>query len=162
MNYVPAELMRPAKLKDVVGPAIVLPEPGREDAFLVTGGERPYVCFIGGRYAGDGFLQEKASRWSGLAIEPVRFEVDPSSAFKPALIEQPLVALIRAGTEILIFFGSTDTHGFKDAMKVPVFGQLSVASADAEVGFRRWRAVVGEGANSIAVFTFEATKTANA
>lgn len=153
--------MRPVRLNEVIGPAIVLPEPGHEDAFLVTGGEHSHVCFIDGKYAGDGFLKEKAGRWTGLAIEQVRFEVETSSAFKPALIDQPLGALIRADTELFIIVGTKDVHGFEEATRVPILGQLPASSANCEVGYRQWRAVVGEGATSITVFTFQATRTAN-
>jgi len=161
MDYVPAHLLRPARLDEVTGPAIVLPEPGREDAFLVTGGEQPYVCFIGGRHTGDGFLKEKAARWSGLAIEGVAFEVDADSAFRPAVIDQPLGAVIRAGTELQVYVGTTEGHGFKEATPVTLLGDLSASTSPIEVGFKKWRAVVGEGTNRLIVFEFEATKTAN-
>ena len=161
MDYLPVHLLRPATLDQVTGPAIVLPEPGREDAFLVTGGERPYVCFIAGSYTGDGFLKEKAGSWSGVAIEDVNFQVDASSAFKPAVIDQPLGALIRVGAELQMFVGTTDRHGFKEAARVTLLADLPVSSDNVEVGFTRWRAVVGEGTSRVVVFSYEASKTAN-
>jgi len=161
MNYVPADLIRPVRLNEVAGPAIVLPEPGRDEAFLVTTGEQPYVCFINGTYVGDGFPMANAARWKGLAIEAVRFEVDQTSLFEPALIEQPLGALIRAGTDLSILIGIKDAHGFNDVTRVPVVCGLPASSADSEVGFRKWRAVAGDVSNPFVVFGFEATKTRN-
>ena len=161
MDYFPAHLLRPAKLNEVSGPAIVLPEPGRNDGFLVTGGDRPYICFIEGAYVGDGFLKEKAARWSGMAIEDVRFEVDPASAFRPALIDQPLGALIRSGKELQVLVGTKDRHGFSEATRATLLDDLVATSADREVGFTKWRAVHDDGPHRISVFTFEATKTAD-
>lgn len=162
MKYIPAEVIRPSNLKEVAGPAIVFAEPGRDDVFLVTGVDPRYACFIGGTYAGDGFRQDQAARWSGLAIEGVRFELDPSSAFKPAFVQQPLGALIRTGSELQIFVGTKDSHGFNDGICVPVVDQLPPSSSDTEIGFRKWRALIGEGPNMITVFDFEANRTADA
>ena len=162
MDYLPAKLLRPSKLDEVSGPAIVLPDPGREETFLVTGEERPYVCFLKGSHIGEGFLKEKAARWGGMAVEGVSFEVDLSSAFKPAVIDQPLGALIRAGTELIILVGTTDHHGFKEATRVTLLSGLPDTSANTEVGFKKWRAVIGEEPNRLVVLDYEAARTANA
>jgi hypothetical protein len=161
MNYLPARLVRPAKLSEVAGPAIVLPNPGREEAFLVTGGEQPYVCFVTGSYIGNGFPKEKAARWSGLAIEGVGFELDVTSAFRPAFIDQPLGALIRAKDELLMYVGTPSGHGFEEAIRVEVQTGFPSSSTEAEVGFTKWRATVGEGASRLVVFEFDAAKKAN-
>jgi hypothetical protein len=161
MDYLPARLLRPAKLSEVSGPAIVLPDPGRDDAFLVTGGDQPYVCFIEGNYVGDGFLKREAARWSGIAIEGVNFEVDRTSAFQPALIDQPLGALIRSGTELQVFVGAKERYGFREATRAALAADLPASSDNSEMGFTRWRAVIHDGLRQISVFTYEATKTAN-
>lgn len=160
MDYFPAELMRPVKLSEVIGPAIVLPEPGRDDAFLVTGGDQPYVCFIQGRYVGDGFRKEQASRWSGTAIEGVSFEVDSTSAFKPAFIDQPLGSLVRTGTELLVILGEKQ-NGLSEAIRATLLRDLPASSANSEIGFTKWRAILGNGPSRICVFKYEATRTAN-
>lgn len=89
------------------------------------------------------------------------FEVDRTSAFRPAVIDQPLGALIRCGIELQVYVGTKNGHGFSEATRATLVSDLAASSADTEVGFTRWRAVVDEGPHRITVYTYEATKTAS-
>jgi hypothetical protein len=128
---------------------------------LVTGAVPSFVCFLTGDHVGSGFEKTKARNWSGLAVEGIRFEVDLRSKFRPAYIEQPLGAIILGsqGLEVIISF--TGGRGFAEATRVALTEGSPGTAEDLEVGFTRWRAVIGQGVEAREIFKFESTKTAN-
>lgn len=161
VKYLPTKFVRPTRVSDARGPAIVMPFVDRNEAMLVTGGAPAHTCFISGAYNGHGFLKEKAARWDGLAVEGVEFEVDLSSQFRPSLISQPLGAIIRTNGGLEILMAMKDGHGFDEAHRVPLDDGNSPTPDPLEAGFSRWRAVICQGSERIDVFTFESTVTAN-
>ncbi|HEY0028727.1 MAG TPA: hypothetical protein VGC35_12730 [Allosphingosinicella sp.] len=162
MNYMRVESFRPARLPDVQGPAIVLPGlDTRASAFLVTEADPAIVCFITGDYVGSAFEKATAKNWSGLAVEGVRFEVDESSKFKPAYVDQPVGSIIRVSGGLEVIVMMKGLHGFDEAQRVALSDGLRSTADDMEVGFTRWRAMLGHGTDAQEIFKFEATKTAN-
>lgn len=161
MDYMPAALLRPTRVSDAQGPAVVLPFAQHSEAMLVTGGGPAHSCFLSGPYTGHGFLKEKAARWNGLAIEGVEFEVDLSSQFQPALIDQPLGAIIRTSGRLELIVAMKAGHGFDEAHRVALDEGAPPSADSLEAGFTRWRAVIRQGSDQIQVFAFEATATAS-
>ncbi|QAY78145.1 hypothetical protein [Sphingosinicella sp. BN140058] len=161
MAYIPIRLLRPSKVPDVKGPAIVFPLIGRDQGtMLVTGGEMPHVCFLEGTYVGEGFEQAKAGRWEGLALEHIEIEVDQTAQFRPALIRQPLGSIIRTGSSLEVIISIKDGHGFDTAARIPIEG-TAAEERELEVGFTKWRAVINEAAERRVIFTYTSEKTAD-
>jgi hypothetical protein len=162
MNYMPIEILSPVKLSDVQGPALVLPgNSARGEAFLVTGADPSFACFLTGDHVGSGFEKASARNWSGLAVEGIRFEVDAQSKFRPAYIDQPLGAIIRGSQGLELIISLAGGRGFAEATRVALTEGIPGTAEDLEVGFTRWRAVIGQGVEAREIFKFEATKTAN-
>jgi hypothetical protein len=110
---------------------------------------------------GSAFEKATAKNWSGLAVEGVRFEVDESSKFKPAYVDQPVGSIIRVSGGLEVIVMMKGLHGFDEAQRVALSDGLRSTADDMEVGFTRWRAMLGHGTDAQEIFKFEATKTAN-
>lgn len=154
--YLPLNAIRFARTSQVVGPAIVLASPNRAVTFLVTGGTDSMLIHLSGQAEGSGAPTARASL-EMIAIEGVSIEPDVTSAYRPALIEQPLGSLVLSdrGVEI-VFMG--DSHGFPTAYRHPLAVDLAGQQGSGEVGFTRWRATIPRDQDRRVIFEFEATK----
>ncbi|WP_156348859.1 hypothetical protein [Sphingomonas sp. Leaf230] len=141
--------------------AIVLQVGARKNSYLVTGASPSMVVRLDGDTEGSAFELANAGNVSGLSFEEILFEVDLDSSFQPAMVEQPLGALVMHDGGMYIIATTRSQHGFEDAALFPIGKATARPSGAAEVGFTKWRAVKVLGSERVEILKFEATKKAD-
>ena len=163
MTYLPASIYTVTDIRTVRTAAIGKTADDRGITYLITGGRDPMVVYLTGDRAGRGYSMKNAGSEPFLAVFDVEFEVDPSSAYRPAYVEQPAGALLLSdkstGINVLTGGGEGFDHLTEvylddplDGSKVPGVGRF---------GFTRWRAVKRVGSEVHEIVSFEATRKAD-
>lgn len=158
--YLPTGAIRPDRVSTAKGPAIVLPML-QSPAMLVTGGDPGLAFFLDGPHAGASMQLDNSGNFKGLIVEDVRFEVDLSSEFRPALVDQPIGAIVRTQRGLEIMVVQRNGHGFDDMIRVSLDGSPDGADRDIEVGYSRWKAFIGEGVGAREIYAFELARKGN-
>lgn len=128
---------------------------------LVTGGDHSIAFFLDGPHTGASMALENAGNFKGVIIEGIRFEVDLTSEFQPALVDQPIGGIIRTQRGLEIMALQRNGHGFEDVVRVSLDGSPNGADRDVEVGYSRWKAFVGDDATTREVFAYESVRKGN-
>lgn len=136
--------MRPAKLKDVGTPGILL-QVGKYGApFLVAGNKSdPVAVFLDGKYKFRSFKQLASENWDGLAIENVEFELDLESAIDLSGYNRIPGTIIRHGEQLSIAAIGDDAFG--RMIEIPLVEGLPSGAPEQRVAFFSWRAFVTVG-----------------
>lgn len=100
-------------------------------------------------------------RLNGYAVENLRFEVDQSSQFLPAFTEEPVGAIIVGPAGVRISTVYRDSHGFDEVRDFPLLGELLPGDQARDIGFSKWRAVIGEGQQRTVILEFESSTKGN-
>lgn len=142
MIHLPANLIRPANLRDVESPGVLL-KTGRYGAsFLVVGppgGET--AIFLDGDYRFQSFPLSKTENWSGLAVEGVQFELSIEDAYD--LVEFRLApgVMIRRETSLCIAV-APEGRFVRGLIEAPIQVDLPKGSDHSSLAFPSWRAFV--------------------
>jgi hypothetical protein len=145
----------------ISGLGIVLQVGARKNSYLITGASPSMVIRLDGDTEGTAFELANAGNASGLSFQEIVLEVDLDSSFQPAMVEQPLGALVMHDGGMYIIATTRSQHGFEDAALYPISNATARPSGAPEVGFTKWRAVQELGGERIEIFKFEATKKAD-
>lgn len=141
MTRLPAAFVRPAKLKEVRAPGILLRVGKYGAPFLVIGDEDDlHAVFLEGQYKFRSFKLAKAENWSGLAIEDVEFELDLDSALDVSGYGRAPGSILRSGSSLS--FAAIADDAFGRTTEIPILTSLSEASPEERTVFCKWRALV--------------------
>lgn len=157
MDYIPTHLFTPSPLSQVKGPAIFWPARKDAEPWLVTGEQDPMVVALSSGISGR-CVRVADWRVVGHSVQGVQFEVDPSSRYKPAFVDEPVGGLILGASGLRISTIFESANGFSDLRDFPVHADASTAASDTDVGFTRWRAYIFEGIRRIDLLSFEVSR----
>jgi hypothetical protein len=150
MTYTPTTAFQVAILREVGSTAIALHAGTRDSSYLLTGAPQPMAIRLNGDMEGSAFDLVNAGNGEGMVFKDISLEVDVSSSFRPALVEQPLGAFVIATAR--------SGSGFNDARTHPIGEATPRPSNAPELGFTKWRAVQMRGGERFEIFAYEATK----
>jgi hypothetical protein len=153
MIYLDPAKLRFARIADVKGPALLVPHNRPDDMLLVGSGEDPLVCFLDGRWQGEGIRQRLAENWEGMAIEGVELVVDPQSLFSPDARGKVPLAAVRRGSAVGILVQAKTGH-FAQVVTCDVHQGLPESSDDTRLAFGRWRIQFRDGDEVTELFSF--------
>lgn len=154
MTYLPPSRVRFARLSDIKGPALLIPHDRPDDVLFVGSGEDPLVCFLGGRWKGEGFRQRLAENWEGVGIEDLQLMVDIGSAVFPNADGKRPLSAVRGKSSMGLFIRHKEDH-FTQTIICDVATGLPPGSDDTRIGFTRWKLVVSEGDDEIEIFALD-------
>ncbi|MEI9416804.1 hypothetical protein [Mesorhizobium sp. Cs1321R2N1] len=144
-------------LSDAKPFSLMLPRGGYEATFLIgqiEGG--PAAVFLGGNYNFVFFETSAASNWAGLLIPNIRVEVDEASVFDPRSVYGKVGAVVRSGTEIVIYAKRDGSYG--GLSKVTLETGLLEINPQLSAGFTKWQLVNGEGLEKRVLLEVDADK----
>lgn len=118
------------------------------------------ACFITGDHAGNGFLCDEPSTWTGLAVEGLEFEVDLESAYDPGSLNAIAGSIIRKDDRLETITRMKHPDGFSHYQRVILAAGLPIADGERETGFTRWRAVTYDGDEAIKILDLDVTPKA--
>lgn len=158
MTYTPTSAFRIAILREVGATAIALHAGTRDSSYLLTGAPQPMAIRLNGDMEGSAFDLANAGNGKGMVFSDISLEVDISSSFHPALVGQPLGALVMHSGGLFVIAATRSGSGFDDAGMHPI-GEAARRPSDApELGFTKWRAVQMRSGEPFEIFAYEATK----
>lgn len=152
---IPLSAIKACTLPEVSGPGILFPADQDAQTFLVTGADSPVAVLLDGQHKCYAFPASKGHNWKGAIIEPVNFEIDESSIYSPSSVGLKLGSIIVKGRDAFIV-ARMKTGGWEETISVPISQPVDGADEHDkfEVGFYRWKAVIGEGEQRATVFEF--------
>lgn len=160
MVYIPVDRIRVAALSQVKGPALFwTTRPGRDPMLVTAEADSMFIIVSGDDLLRSGRIADL--RLNGYVVEGLQFELDQTSQFLPAYVDEPLGAIIIGPAGVRISTVFRDRNGFDEVRDFPLLGELKAGDQSQDVGFTRWRAVIGEGSARITVLEFESTKKGN-
>ena len=109
-TWLPIDRIRPCRVSEANGPAIILPVEQHDLPFLVVGeGDAAVACILGEKYPFEGMPLATAGNHKGLAIEGIRFEVDLDTMYAAeGRFTAIFGSLIRTGTALDLLYKGDD------------------------------------------------------
>lgn len=162
MPYIPTSFFRFGVASGVKTLAYFVAKGGSE-GFLLTGGPEPLIMYLQGDRAGWAFPTMNMQSASGLIYEDIEIEVEPSTIYQPAYVEEPVGALIVTDTSMGINYLRQSRHSFTELGIAYLSDDRTDTSPtdNGSIGFKGWRIVKHVEDRTIELFKFEATKVAD-
>jgi len=135
--------------------SLILPRSNYDHAAVIgTVDDAPFAVFIDGPHRFRGFPSSGNTRYGGVIIPDVSFEVDERSVVDPHRFDVPLGAIIcRDG---LLGISAAGEHAFRGANLVELGSGHSKGTT--EVAFSRWHVVLGSASEKRILFKVDVTQ----
>ncbi len=160
MTYFPLGQLQVLPVSQVSGPALFWNQrPDRPPMIVTAETDRMFVILDGEDVGRSGRVHD--IRMNGYALAGLSFEVDHSSQFRSSHIDEPIGALILGPSGVRITTLFRNSRGFDEVRDFPLLDEMQPESESQDIGFSRWRAVVGEGHSRIVALEFESTRKGN-
>lgn len=154
MPFLHPSAIRFARLRDIKGPALLIPHEKPGEMLLVGVGHNPLALFLSGRRAAQGFRLLGTESLGGLAFENVELEIDHTSFISRDTGRKPPMSAFRRGTSVGLFV-SVEERSLRQTMTCEVATDLSAGSDDTPLLFDRWRLLARQGDDAVELFSFD-------
>jgi len=135
---------------------LVLPKRTGKEHFLIGKvGEEITAAFLDGSHPFHTMLCEGTTAWTGLLVPNVTIQVDPQSAFDPAMYDAPLGCMIRYEDKLALH-AKAEGSGFSGrTVLLDLYSGLSKGDGDQRIAFRRWQVTIGAPDNCRILFNMD-------
>jgi hypothetical protein len=142
MAYINLQSTTFGKLSDAPGFSFFRAASAGGEQFLVGD---THVIQVSGERAGTAIQKNQADRRIGFIHTEIELEVQSTSMFEPAHVQQPVGALIVTEVGVEVLGVASNAHGWRGLTHFVVVGKQRTEHAIKEVGYSSWRIVRSRG-----------------
>lgn len=142
-------------LGDAKPMSLFMPGSKHQHTALVVGqdDDKLLAVTLDGQHAFVAFECSTNEAWQGMIAHPISIEVDEKSLFDLSRFDPPLGALSRKGDSLRIYAKASD--GFRGMQRIKLISGLASGRDAMEVGFTKWRIVIGASSEKRELFVVE-------
>jgi hypothetical protein len=149
--------VKPVRIRELAESALCISYDKRSTHFyLAQSDNHRTAVFLSGPNAFEAFDVDIVHSWKGIAFTKARIEVDPFAAFDSEAEWAPIGTVTVGHQGARLHVRMNGRHGF-EGLGLPLPVQVDEVSAGLDVGFKKWRFVIGEGLKAKTVLAFDLT-----